>query len=120
MFTQKIKEHQNVNYLGLVSDTENYISSAKLVWCLSKGEGQSLAMLESLEKGKPIISTNNQAAEDLVINNQNGYLIKDELITSFIKHTEDLLSNEKNMQASLVFQKNCLNQNFQMKSLIKI
>jgi glycosyltransferase involved in cell wall biosynthesis len=95
MFTQKIEEHQNINYLGLVSDPENYISSAKLVWCLSKGEGQSLAMLESLEKGKPIISTNYQAAEDLVINNKNGYLIEDELITSFIKHTEELLSDEK-------------------------
>lgn len=96
VFLQKINKLQNINYLGLVPDPENYISSAKLVWCLSKGEGQSLAMLESLEKGKPIISSNYPSAEDLIINNKNGYLVNNHSISDFIKFTDQLLFN-KNM-----------------------
>lgn len=93
-FINKINKYKNINYLGLVADPENYVSSAKLIWCLSKGEGQSLAMLEALQKGKPIISTSYEAAEDLVINNKNGYLIKDNLISSFINLTNDLIQDE--------------------------
>ena len=95
-FLKKIDKIKSINYLGLVPDPENYISSAKVVWCLSKGEGQSLAMLESLEKGKPIISTNYQSAEDLVINGENGFLVNDNKIKTFVGLTDELLYN-KNM-----------------------
>jgi len=94
IFLQKINKFENISYLGLVADPENYISSAKMVWCLSKGEGQSLAMLESLEKGKPILSMNYESADDIVINNENGFLLDKPLISDFIKRTELLLSDE--------------------------
>ena len=114
-FLQKISKLQNINYLGLVPDPENYISSAKLVWCLSKGEGQSLAMLESLEKGKPIISTNYPAAEDLVINNKNGYLIEDHSVSDFIKYTEELLSDNKKYKMFSNHSKNLFESRFSNK-----
>ncbi len=111
-FINQIEKHKKINYLGLVSDPENYISSAKLIWCLSKGEGQSLALIEALQKGKPIISTNYEAAEDLVINNKNGYLIKNKRISSFINSTNDLLEDKSKYESFSNYSKKLFKKNF--------
>jgi len=97
-FLSAIVDFDNIKYLGLVSDPENYIASAKIIWCLSQGEGQSLAMIESLEKGKPIISTDYFGADEIVNHGKNGYLFPNGSINSFINSTEDLLIDDNKYQ----------------------
>lgn len=89
----EISDQSNLNYLGSVSNALSYIRAAKVVWCMSEGEGQSLALLESLFAGKPIISTQFPGIEDIVDHGANGYIIEAHNELEFISKTVSILSN---------------------------
>lgn len=93
-----IKKLKNVNYYGSVENPQDFINSSKLIWCLSKGEGQSLALLESMAAGKIILSTEYPGIEDLIVEDSTGYIIKTGEITDFIKTTKEILGASKKLE----------------------
>jgi glycosyltransferase involved in cell wall biosynthesis len=101
-FLDKISSNDFIEYIGLVDNPEDFIASARVIWCLSKGEGQSLAMLEALEQGKVILSTNYPSVEDLIIDGENGFIIESNDIEEFVEKTNGLLSdNDMYVQMSV-------------------
>lgn len=53
----EIPEAENIHYLGFVSDTDKYdgIAGAKLLWLPSRFESLSIAVLEAMALGTPVI-----------------------------------------------------------------
>lgn len=52
------------------------ISNSKAIILLSRYEGQSMFVTESLALGKPVILSDNNGMSDMVIDGQNGYITK--------------------------------------------
>lgn len=52
------------------------ISMAKAIVLLSRYEGQSMFITESLSLGKAVILTNDNGMEDMIIDNGNGFCVK--------------------------------------------
>lgn len=79
---------ENVIYfLGYRKDIRELLIASDCVALLSKREGLPKALLEALAAGKPILATNVRGNRDLVVQNENGYLVP----VGDIKATTDAL-----------------------------
>ncbi|MPM78881.1 Alpha-D-kanosaminyltransferase [bioreactor metagenome] len=52
------------------------ISTVKAIVLLSRYEGQSMFITESLSLGKPLILSDNNGMSDMIVNGENGYSVK--------------------------------------------
>ncbi|MEM4522381.1 MAG: glycosyltransferase family 4 protein [candidate division WOR-3 bacterium] len=64
-----------------------WINAAELVWVGSTLEGWSLAMLEAIACGKPIVSTNVSGAKDLIVPWKNGFIVEERNPQYFAEYT---------------------------------
>jgi glycosyltransferase involved in cell wall biosynthesis len=73
-------------------------------------EGFGLVFLEAAASGLPVIGSRNTGAEDAILNNQNGFLLKQDDITaisnSILKILTDKYLKERFSQSSIIFAKN--------------
>lgn len=79
---QKAKEsgvEKNILITGFIPNNQvkSYLNAADLCVVASHKEGWSLAMLEILACGKPVVSTAVSGANDMVRQGQNGYVVKE-------------------------------------------
>lgn len=58
-------------------DVVKYLNAADVCVVGSHKEGWSIAMLEALACGKPIVSTDVSGARDMIIQGENGYVVKE-------------------------------------------
>lgn len=58
------------------NNVSTYLNAADLCVVASHREGWSLAMLEILACGKPLVSTDISGAKDMIKNGKNGYIVK--------------------------------------------
>ena len=77
LYKKYIKFH-NIFFVGHVSNDRiiDYLTKANVFVFPSLSEGFSLACLEALSQGLPIICTENSGINDVIINGKNGYVIK--------------------------------------------
>ena len=76
-----IRELNIDKYIELVrsashSEVLDYISKSKAIILLSRYEGQSMFVTESISLGKPLILTSGNGMSDLIIDGLNGFLTK--------------------------------------------
>lgn len=69
------------NYVELIekathSEVFKYISKSKAIILLSRFEGQSMFITETIASGKPIIITGNNGMQDMVVDGYNGFVVK--------------------------------------------
>lgn len=94
----RIKEkklEENITLLEWTSREEIFsiISKSKLYISTSRYEGLPYSMIETLALGKPIVATDCDGNRDLVINNYNGYLIKENQTLEMPKRVLDILED---------------------------
>jgi len=65
-----------VLFLGEKKNIPSYLHSADVVVCLSGGGGMSLSALEAMAAGKPIVAWDTPVYQQLIMNMQEGYLVK--------------------------------------------
>ena len=65
------------------NDVARYLNSANVYLVGSENEGWSIAMLEALACGKPIVSTNVSGASTLIKTGVNGYVVDERNATEF-------------------------------------
>jgi glycosyltransferase involved in cell wall biosynthesis len=79
---EKQIDHPNVNYMGLIKDSEEIRTSllkADILVCPSYSEGMPTVILEAMECGCAIIATD-VGAVSTIVNEKNGWLIKGDLL----------------------------------------
>jgi glycosyltransferase involved in cell wall biosynthesis len=101
-------------FLGRRSDIESIVTSFDVGILLTNskvhGEGVSNSIIEYMASGKPVIATHGGGTNEVVINNQNGYLINphdsSQLVESILK-----LINNKELRTQFGASGYCLAQN---------
>jgi glycosyltransferase involved in cell wall biosynthesis len=79
-FNLKVSNLSNVNYLGNHKSLEVFFEFIDYSILLSYyGEGLSRFLLESMQNGKPIVTTITPGCGDLVPNNQNGIIVSNNI-----------------------------------------
>lgn len=94
-----IKKYNLENHVTLLKWTErgdifNIIKHAKLYISTARYEGLPYSIIESLALGKPCVVTDCDGNRDLVTNNVNGYVIKNENVEEFKDKLLHILNNK--------------------------
>jgi glycosyltransferase involved in cell wall biosynthesis len=86
-----------VNFKGVVTNRDDIYKNTDILVVTSETEGLSLAILEAMASGSPIIASNVGGNPELVKNNENGYLYEygdsaklAENISKFINQPEEI------------------------------
>lgn len=86
-------------FLGKRSDIESIISLFDVGVLLTNskvhGEGISNSLIEYMALGKPVIATRGGGTNEIVINNQNGYLINPDNSDELVECIQTLISDKK-------------------------
>lgn len=67
---------EQIHFAGHQSKTIEYAKKFDLIACLSGGGGLSMACLESLISGTPVIAWDSPVYQQMMIHLENGYLVK--------------------------------------------
>ena len=76
--TKRLGLAESIHITGFIPQAEVniYLNASDVCVVASHREGWSLAMLEMLACGKPIVSTDVSGANDMIRHGENGYLVK--------------------------------------------
>ena len=83
-----------VDFLGFHEDTEHYYRRAQIFVLTSAAEGLSLAMLEAMACGLPVVAPAVGDLADVIRNGETGYLIDADDQTAFVAAIHHLLDND--------------------------
>ncbi|MBD3231729.1 glycosyltransferase [Candidatus Dependentiae bacterium] len=96
---QKLTTRLNINnqviFLGEKNNAYKYYTLFNCFIISSKSEGLSIALLEALSFGLPIITTHNNQIHEAIKNGQNGLLVPTENKVALAKAMEKLCMNHK-------------------------
>lgn len=85
----------SIRIIGEVTDPEPWYKLADLYIFPSRGEGLPTSLMEAIATGLPSITTKVGGCEDLVINENNGYLLDWEDASGMAEKTLYLLENDQ-------------------------
>ncbi|MBD3232006.1 glycosyltransferase [Candidatus Dependentiae bacterium] len=74
--TRKLNIERHVKFLGWRKDVNEILQVMDIFVQTSLWEGLSISILEAMASGKPVITTNVKGNNELVIDGDNGFLIK--------------------------------------------
>ena len=74
--THELKQSHRVIFRGAVSDVNNQLINADFYLSNSDSEGMSNSLLESMALGVPAIVSNVSGVDEIVIDNQNGFIFE--------------------------------------------
>lgn len=90
-----------VHFLGFQDDTPKYLSELDLFLLCSSSEGFSIATIEAMASGAPVIATRCGGPEEIITDNVNGILLERNN-PDLIAHTISLLIDDKNRREALI------------------
>ena len=90
-----LKLNDNVIFTGKVpwSDVHEYYQLGSIFVSASHTETQGLTLLEAMAAGIPVVALDDEAFKDVVVDDLNGYLFKDE--KGYISSIEKLMNDKK-------------------------
>lgn len=93
--TQQFNIKRNVTFTGFISaeDLPNLYSIASVFVIASTAELQSIATMEAMASGLPVIAAKAVALPELVHHNQNGYLFKAGSIKELTHYMMEIINN---------------------------
>lgn len=92
---KKYELEDNVKLLGQRNDIPELLSLSDIFVTASRREGLPVSVMEAMAVGLPIVATNCRGNIDLVINNENGYVVNIDDVSSFAEKIETLYSNKE-------------------------
>ena len=90
-FHKKIN-NANIIYIDFKETIGDYINISDLIVSSSTQEGLPLCILEAMVFNKPIIALNIRGNNDLIVNNENGFLVEN--VSDLVKKIIDYKNNE--------------------------
>ncbi len=93
---KKLRIRPRVIFTGFVGNEwlPQYYAAADIFTMASKAEVHPLTIMEAMAAGTPVVAINAGGAADIITNNQDGLLIKDELF-EFAMKVDELIKNRK-------------------------
>jgi glycosyltransferase involved in cell wall biosynthesis len=113
--TQRLGIAGSVRFLGMRPPEQvgEFIAAADAGLFASYTEGFSVAMVEQLACGRPIVSTNVSGAHDLIVEGKNGFILPDRSVESYARRMLDVLD----LPGAEQFSRALAVQNYSMESL---
>ncbi|MBL0766438.1 glycosyltransferase family 4 protein [Marivirga atlantica] len=105
---------KKVRFLGYRSNAVAYIKAADIMVMPSKIEGLPGVILEALSCGKPVIASEVGGIPEVVINDQNGYIIKAFDKAEYISKIHKVLTNQELRKKMSQNAKNLIQEEFMM------
>lgn len=98
----KKEETKQIHFMGATNAPSKVLLHSSIYLCTSKFEGFSLSIIEGYECGLPCISFDfGETANETILDNKTGFLVKQNDIESFVQKLEELMTdNDKLMQMS--------------------
>jgi glycosyltransferase involved in cell wall biosynthesis len=97
---QRLSLNDNIRWLGYQKDPRPYLSIADLFLLPSTAvETFSLALLEALSMGKPVLATDIGGSSEIVIEGVNGFLVKPKDVRSLSEKLGRLVENRELREA---------------------
>jgi glycosyltransferase involved in cell wall biosynthesis len=112
---QRLGIAESVRFLGMLLPEQlaPYVAAADAGLFASYDEGFSVAMVEQLACGRPIVSTDVSGAHDLIVDGKNGFILPDRDVESYAQRMLDVLD----LPAAERFSRELAVQNYSMASL---
>jgi glycosyltransferase involved in cell wall biosynthesis len=83
----------SVEFFGFVDGVENLLSKCSMLIMTSRWEGFGLVLLEAMKLRMPCLAFDHLAANEIIINNETGYLIPDMSVDLMAEKIIHLLEN---------------------------
>lgn len=98
-----LRINENINWLGWKEEPWKHVKGATALVLTSNEEGFGLVMIEALGRGIPVISSDNDGANDIIKHGHNGWIFKKEKFEEL-----SMLINEIRNKKLSVTQENCI------------
>jgi glycosyltransferase involved in cell wall biosynthesis len=109
-----------ISFLGQIIITKKILNEICILWHLSESEGLSLAMLESMAYGIPIIGFDVKGVNELVESHKRGFLVKYGDIQSVAKLTFYLIKNKNIYKKFSSNSQHYVHTNFNIEGMINL
>ncbi|TPV34961.1 glycosyltransferase family 4 protein [Paucihalobacter ruber] len=111
---RRLNLESNITLLEWTSreDIFNIIKNSQLYLSTARYEGLPYSIIESLALAKPIVATNVDGNRDLVIDNYNGRLIRNENVSALSKSVMEIINSEDLKQKYSLNSLKLFNENF--------
>ena len=96
--TNELNQTHRITFKGEVKDVNDQLINADFYLSASDAEGMSNALLESMALGVPAIASNVSGVDEIVIDNQNGFIFEPR--------------DEKSFYAKIIKAINCSEENY--------
>jgi glycosyltransferase involved in cell wall biosynthesis len=92
-FRDQVCIRDHVHFLGQRGDVGRFLPHFDLLWSTSNSQGRSIAILEAMAAGVPVIAGRTTGTTDLITNNQTGLLVPVGDRAGFAREADRLLDN---------------------------
>lgn len=104
--------------LGERADVESIVNASDICVLCSYGEGISNSVMEYMSFSKPVIATIGGGMTELIIDNENGFLIQQGDVESLFIKLNQLLDDKELREALGIKAKEHIEKNFSIKSMV--
>jgi len=94
--TSELGIQNSVKFLGFSTDVESLLVQCSMLVLPSRWEGFGLVLLEAMKLSMPCLAFDHTAANEIIVNNETGFLIPDMNTELLAEKIINLLSNPEN------------------------
>ena len=87
-----------ITLMGNISTIENYLNDSDLYVHSAISEPFGLVLLEAMASGLPVIALDGKGNRDIIINNENGYILDELSVAKMGSKIIDLLQDQENYE----------------------
>ncbi|MFD3156162.1 glycosyltransferase [Haloimpatiens sp. FM7330] len=94
---KELNIYNNIVFLGRLNHNEvmNYMAQCDIFSLPSWKEGFGVVYVEAMLQGKPVIGIKGEGIEDVIVNKENGMLVKPKNVDELVGALEFLITNSK-------------------------
>ncbi|WP_059172546.1 glycosyltransferase [Bacillus sp. FJAT-27445] len=118
-FLDSIKGCANIKYCGFLSSIEDYLDEVDIYLSTSLHEALPYSVIEAMARGKPIIATNVEGNNELVIHGFNGYLYSPGNIEEAVFWIKKLVQDESGIGKCQLNSYKLFKENFHIRTMIQ-
>lgn len=117
-YSKELNVYNNIIFTGYTKNTCSYYQLADVCVSASRIEGLPFNIIEAMSTGLPVIASNIKGHNDLVTNNNNGFLYEYNNINEFCSSIK-LLYNDRNLLHNMSLNSLIVSKKYSLNSVFK-